>query len=1650
LEVLHFSTAAPLGATRRTFQPPFTLETLFPRASSAISDFVASALRESLELGHSRGKGSLETIDFVLSEVCRFQTHWKKGPQVESSWTRNDREGRSLRPDRLWSDDHGNTIPVFIDKESRTLGLGKGRRFVSRVLRWLRSGSEKLTLLTNGRQWRILYAGADYEAWCESDSTLWFEDGLPSPQLHALVELFSPRLWTAPKAGARTPLLQAIEDSRKGQADLSSSLGERVRLAVERLIDAHQHAIDELGQDIPPAELYRAAGRVIMRLVVVLFAEARGLLPVDNTVYHSSYGLRGLQDDLRKLARSNRLSASRSAWPRLLALFRLVHHGSAHPDLTVRGYGGELFQPGSETSSDGLIKAIWLFENACFLNERFSIPDSLIQSLVENLTQTREKVRSGSGFMTVPVPVDFSDLSSEYIGILYEGMLDYELKQVPEGEAAVLLPIGQQPILPLSRLEGMSEKQLAELRKEFSKTAKSSSDEGEETSEEQQEEATNDDDPVEELPEEGDPVEAEMAESQPLGGLQSRVASFFAKFVVDAGLVRKPSARATPESRAAHAEEIAKKAAALARTAHYPGKRYLVRWGGTRKGSGSFYTRPGLSGPTVQRTLAPLAYVPPKQADGSENKDAPLTEWTPRLPEEILSVKVCDAACGSGTFPVGGLRFLSQALWDSVHYHNRISPTGDNRTAVSLFGKAGARESLGDEFLPCLPDDETYETRLRARLKRHVAERCIYGVDLDPLAVELCRLALWIETLDPELPFTFLNHKIKCGNGLVGCWFDRFEDYPALALHRPQDDAGDTKTGPLSQALKTVRDATIKPSLAHWLEAQDPGVFSFLKSGPSIAEQHKAVTALFEQLHNFGVHESEERARFYNEKVVPALAPLRAAFDAWCAVWFWPLDKLQLLPTPEQFATPSEASREVIAKTAAQLRFFHWELEFPDVFTAPNSGFSAILGNPPWEVQKPSSKEFFSNYDPLYRTYGKQEALKHQKQLFAADPGIELEWLAYCARFKALSNWCSNAGFPWGDPEDETLGGTKWSLVRGSANADLHSTWRQIRTERRGYADPAHPFRHQGSADLNTYKLFLEQIHALLRPEGRLGVIVPSNVYTDKGSTTLRRLFLEQCQWEWLFSFENREKIFDIDSRFKFAAVIVQKGGETAAIRTAFMRRNLADWAEGERHALDYPRAQVAQFSPKSYAILELRSVKDAQILEKMYANGVLLGDDSEQGWGLKYAREFDMTNDSKLFPPRPWWEEKGYVPDEYGHWLKGGWVPVTGNEPWVSGGDAWLAEHWRRARSILHRPEGLILSRDGTMAMRVEDIEDVALPLYEGRMIDHFDFSSKGWVSGKGRSAVWRDIPWDNKVIEPQYLMGRTITAETMGLKISFLDIGSATNARSMISTIVLGAPCGNVAPVFHRAGSEAETVALSVVLNSCIYDFAVRLRLGGLHLNYFVVEETPLAILRANPALIEASGRIALALNFGTSAAAQVWMSVTSLGANKGSWTSSWASTVAERLRLICQAEAITAYSFGLSLSDVMQLLLDCDHPTSVIRSDEFSRELDPKGFWRVDKEKDPELRHTVLAQVAFADLQSKGLEAFLSQNDGEGWMMPETLRLADYGLGHDERAKEAQPVASRLGPRFYHWQLEGTVEESWEECRRHTDVIGRIRKG
>ncbi|MGD0090905.1 MAG: hypothetical protein ABSE73_13390 [Planctomycetota bacterium] len=431
----------------------------------------------------------------------------------------------------------------------------------------------------------------------------------------------------------------------------------------------------------------------------------------------------------------------------------------------------------------------------------------------------------------------------------------------------------------------------------------------------------------------------------------------------------------------------------------------------------------------------------------------------------------------------------------------------------------------------------------------------------------------------------------------------------------------------------------VKEAVADWIKGQ--GSLLDQVDGMTPAQLHELGLRAFEQMLSLPVECPDVRADLFYKQVrdEPHLQRLKVAFDTWCALWFWPADRLDLAPMPATWQAPSQATLDIIRQLAGEHRFFHCELEFPDVFTGPNTGFDAVLGNPPWEIQKPNSKEFFSNVDPLYRAYGKQEAVVKQTEYFqrgdSAGQAIERDWLEYSARFKALSNWNKNAAWPFGEPHGEEKAGF-------NLKGDLHARWQAQRLKRTGYADTAHPFRHQGSSDINTYKMFLETAHALLKSGGLLGLIVPSGVYTDKGSTALRTLFLEKCRWRWLFGFENRDKIFDIHRSFKFCPLIVEKGGKTEVLRAAFMRHDLKDWEDGERHAVSYTREQVLRFSPKTKAILEIRSRRDLEIIEKIYANSVLLGDEGPDGWGIQYAREFDMTNDSKLFPPLPEWEKQG------------------------------------------------------------------------------------------------------------------------------------------------------------------------------------------------------------------------------------------------------------------------------------------------------------------------------------------------------------------------------------------------------------------------
>lgn len=1580
-----------------------------------LSDRLRDALTASVATRPSRGERSsapaardtepLGTLlDVVLEEACGLGEGWRKGSLVGAGDAEALLDGTVLKPRRVLALAGETALVVFVTTAER-VGLHKGRRVVAQVVEYLRRRRIPLGLVTNGREWRLIFADADNLAWVEWTADRWLEGDSITHSLGLLRLVVSPASLAAPPPSTESGgvegehgnsrLLAAIRQTRRGQARLSKELGERVRACVELLLQARRPVLEASWNEDESKSVYDAACHFVMRLVVVLFAEARELLPVDSPIYHHAYGLRGMQEALGRAGADRRRSRI-SAWPRLLALFRLLHQGSLHPRLVVTSYGGDLFRAGT-TRGDAIQRALALLESTAEPPD-----DETVYRMLVLLTRTTERVQEGNVTRIVAAPVDFTELTSEYIGILYEGLLDYELHRVGK-EPIVFLSLGDQPALPLDRLEAMTDKQLASLVEK----AKVKRDEAVEEDDEGSEEDLETDDEADENAEDVGPEAGEDAsavlEDLVAGDVRAeamkRALAWAERAAVAGKLVkaRAPKKKApTATADAVYQAELARAAqAVIAREEVEPGKwrlmvklpgeLYLVRWGGTRKGAGTFYTRPQLTLPTVRRTLEPL-----------------LTGLDGRVPtpEELLALKVCDPAMGSGSFLVAALRVLTEAVVRSLHEHGRIVRRADSGTSDLV--------RIECELLPDADRDQSDE-RVEAIVRRAVVEHCLYGVDLDPLAVELARVSLWVETLDRRLPFTFLDHKLRCGDALVGTWLDRFRDYPLLAWWRQSPDEkwrGVTHEGDVwAEALKEKRKAVVGEQVE--LLTGQKNWLAKTASDEELKAAIDRVRELYRRLRKVPASQPDKRAEIWRTQVAPdpALARVREAFDTWCSLWFWPLDRLDEAPGPAELPAPSEAAREIARSLNKVRRFFHWELEFPDVFTEKGAGFDAIVANPPWETRKPSSKEFFSDRDPLYRSYGKQEALLWQREEFGRDSGFERKWLDHVGSFKDAGNFVRNAGEPFGDADD-AQGRPLVGLIPRKADDTrrMHKKWATERVKKTGLSDPQHPFRHQGSADLNSYKLFVEQAHALLRPGGHLGLITPSGLYTDKGSIELRKLLLERCTWRWLYGFENRNQIFDIHRSFKFAATIARKGGKTEALQTAFMRHELEDWATG-KGSLPLAVDRLRTFSPQSLSFLELRDARDDDTLGTMYKHSALLGAEAPSGWGAAFGREFHATGDSKLFPRVDQWEAKGYRSQPYGRWR----------------GD-----------------------------------EDEAVPVYQGAMINQFDFAASRFAGGSGHGVQWSALDWTQKAFGPQNLMSmRDVAVPVTNCRLLFRYIANPTNQRTMLAAVAPSFPTVHTVGIVKQF-QGASASALCALLNSYAFDWQLRLRFGGSGgagaLDNAKLYESSAPLV--NPTVDVVLRRIVFDLNCAHEVFAPEWLELRSSARASGPWRSTWAVTAHERLRLRSVLDAIVAALYGLSREDLRWILHDCDHPKVRISDKAFCRGLDPKGFWRVDRANDPELRHPVLSLVAFDALgklitahggdRDAGIEAFAALNGGRGWMLPMTLRLADHGLGHDDRAEEAQPVASRLGPRFVDWQLAQTPQESWADCERHARAI------
>jgi hypothetical protein len=1444
----------------------------------------------------------------------------------------------TIRPHRVVLADATGTkvaLLIMVDTSSQ-FGRGRERTAYARFLELLRGSGHRLGLLTNGSQFRLIYAGLDFESWVEWESDRWFDGGDGTEELNGLRQLLSTDSLKPVKSGI-SGLLDAVEESRKRQADLSSVLRENVRQAVEFLLEdvstAHRTKSDlftalvesNSERRLTDAEaheaLLQATVRIVMRLVVCLFAESRKLLPVNDPIYDKAYGVRSLYELLEEAIRleggTHVLFNRQTAWSRLMALFRLIHGGSSHGAFTLRAYGGVLFRPGDDKSTDPVARALHILEHAV------SVGDATIYYVLRKLLRGPLPVIKGRQKTFVEGPVDYTDLRTEFIGLIYEGLLDYRLKRTDEHTGPqIFLNLGREPVLPLSRLQDMMDndpKGLKDLLKTLKKekVTASVSSEDEDTDEDVEEQEDGNEETTEELVIETEGAGEEI--QRPTDYLDSVEAAknWACNAVVLAGLISKQTKKETDSEYQTRIEGEAKK---LINKVVTVGEFYLVRAGNTRKGTGTFYTRPQLAVPTVHRTLEPLCYTksPRPLGEGKgEGDDNQATTLVPKMPEEILGLKVCDPACGSASFLVAALHYMTDALYKSLCHHRHLDDHSQAKRITLPYGRP-KNGNDGDELLPFPPDDpvrgDLFADRVKALLRRHVVERCIYGVDINPLAVEFARVSLWIETLDPELPFSFLDHKIKIGNSLVGCWLDRVEDYPLKAWER---EGGDGKDGPRTQRIEEFLKGEkignrrsgvgqIKKEMREVIESKfsnQPGLFPEEQTTTEqvVAEARKE----YEKLHTLPIAEPDERERFYREHVLasPALHRLKQAMDEWCAIWFWPTDEesLRHAPMPLTFHEFSADKNSIVQRLAESIKFFHWEIEFPDVFSQERRGFDCVVGNPPWETIQQESLEFFSDFDPLYRTYGNKVAKKKRHELFSDTPTLQSQWTDYCLQYISLINWSKAVGHPFEIP-----------LARGNLDRSLHGTWGKIRSSRRGYAAANHPFAIQGSGKCYTYKLFLEIGYSVAANNGRIGFIVPSGIYSEKGAKQLRNCFLSKTRWEWLFGFRNKKKLFNVHADTRFACIIAEKAGTTESIHTRFRAEDPSEWESTSPTNIIYTTDLLHLFSPNAAAFIEVRSDQELHLNKKIYSFSRPLGGDSETSW--RYGREYNTTDDSFLLRTFEELIDDGYELDRFGRMIS-----ATG----------------------------------------------LSLPVYQGSMVDAFDASGQAFSASTGTvGGKWKQQSPDQKRIASRYYMKvEEVTNNAKakkGLKAVAPLVSNPENGRTMFACLIEDFPSVNSVNTGQMNNKEESPLySIVAVMNSIVFDFALRTRMGGLNMNPFVVKECPY------PAKMSDTFKFSITLltlrlcgnivNF-----APQWLKLKRLFPELGKreWKHWWAVTEADRLRLRVEIDALCADLYGLNPDDFDWIVRD--DPT------------DSKGFYRVDRELPFRERLTGLAGVAFRALK------------------------------------------------------------------------------
>lgn len=831
--------------------------------------------------------------------------------------------------------------------------------------------------------------------------------------------------------------------------------------------------------------------------------------------------------------------------------------------------------------------------------------------------------------------------------------------------------------------------------------------------------------------------------------------------------------------------------------------------GTERKQTGSYYTPPELVRELVDSALVPVMEEKLQSAKTAETKE-----------QALLSLRVCDPAAGSGHFLLAAARRIAREL---------------------------ARLRTGEEE----PSPGEYRTALR-----DVVRSCIYAVDKNPLAVDLCKVALWIESHAAGLPLSFLDHHIKCGDSLIGV-----SDLTVLEAGIP-DDAYKAVTGDDRKAATDYRKRN----------RQERQGQATLITGQPTEDAMAAEWAAFAELEERNPEEVHAKEALYQQMRGSDTDwwQRKVACDLWTHAFFVPLHpqasgRPVMVPTTDNVRQAlanrgTQAQLEAAAiSTSLTNEFFHWPLEFPDVFN--DGGFDVVLGNPPWERIKLQEKEFFETRDRQIADAPNKAARDRLiRALPDANPVLAEEFSEAVHQSESVSRF-----------------------VRGSDRFPL-----------------------TGRGDINTYSIFAETARRICSPTGRVGMIVPSGVATDDTTKVFFADLVNSRSLVSLYDFENRERVFPgIDSRIKFC-LLTLTGPERPSSQAEFaffLYRTDQLQDNGRRFVLG--PEDFALFNPNTRTCPVFRTRQDADIAAKLYRRAGVFWKEAQAGepehnpWGVRFQRMFDMSNDSGLFRTREQLEQSG--------WSLDGNVFVKGDARYLPLYEAKLFHQYDHRFATFENADERAMSAGNARDVTTDEKTDphaAVIPRYwvpENEVVERLDKPEAIGTTLKPASqpaSPWTVLPHWPAARSPENRQSHGRTDRNLqhdwgsgpqrfghyhfGWYVAFRDIARATDERTAITTATPGVAVSNKAPLVNLDPSEwhqafrgitnatnertvlagnlpasgvgnsapaisyeqSKPIASALVLanlNSLPLDWAARLSVGGINMNYYIVKQLP-----------------------------------------------------------------------------------------------------------------------------------------------------------------------------------------------------------------